>query len=219
MTVENISWSISTKECCRPRRGLNPRPPGLQSDGASNWATEAGFLLFIDRLTNISINCASPKYNIFYRSVMNDRLIYHWTNYDRKQTWQSYNIYKSNYIEQRLMHPLLKYTQGHLVLSCVEVIRPSQPNWVMSREVSLPNRTFFRQKLTTVLLESAEGREYYKKRYAYLEVRGHKGIINNHKTVRMGLLTHNLHHSFDVNQLHCGIGRCLNPHHLQIGTV
>ena len=42
MTVENISWSISTKECCRPRRGLNPRPPGLQSEGASNWATEAG---------------------------------------------------------------------------------------------------------------------------------------------------------------------------------
>ena len=32
MTVENISWSISTKECCWPRRGLNPRPPGLQSD-------------------------------------------------------------------------------------------------------------------------------------------------------------------------------------------
>ena len=32
MTIENISWSISTKECCRPRRGLNPRPPGLQSD-------------------------------------------------------------------------------------------------------------------------------------------------------------------------------------------
>ena len=42
MTVENISWSISTKECCRPWRGLNPRPPGLQSDGASNWATEVG---------------------------------------------------------------------------------------------------------------------------------------------------------------------------------
>ena len=32
MTVENISWSISTKECCRPRRESNPRPPGLQSD-------------------------------------------------------------------------------------------------------------------------------------------------------------------------------------------
>ena len=42
MTVENISWSISTKECCRPRQGLNPRPPGPQSDGASNWATKAG---------------------------------------------------------------------------------------------------------------------------------------------------------------------------------
>ena len=32
MTVENISLSISTKECCRPRRGSNPQPPGLQSD-------------------------------------------------------------------------------------------------------------------------------------------------------------------------------------------
>ena len=42
MTIENISWSISTKECCRPQRGLNPQPPGLQSDGASNWVTEAG---------------------------------------------------------------------------------------------------------------------------------------------------------------------------------
>ena len=29
MTIENIS--ISTKECCRPRRGLNLRPPGMQS--------------------------------------------------------------------------------------------------------------------------------------------------------------------------------------------
>ena len=46
MTVENISWLISTKECCRPRRWLNPRPPGLQSDGASNWATEAGAFKF-----------------------------------------------------------------------------------------------------------------------------------------------------------------------------
>ena len=42
MTIENISWSISTKECCWPRLGLNPRPPGLQSDSASNWATKAG---------------------------------------------------------------------------------------------------------------------------------------------------------------------------------
>ena len=32
MTVENISWSISTNKCCRPRRGSKTRPPGLQSD-------------------------------------------------------------------------------------------------------------------------------------------------------------------------------------------
>ena len=48
MTVENISWSISTKECYWPRRGLNPWPPGRQSDGASNWATEAGIVFFFN---------------------------------------------------------------------------------------------------------------------------------------------------------------------------
>ena len=32
MTLENISWSISTKECCRNRQGSNPRPPDHQSD-------------------------------------------------------------------------------------------------------------------------------------------------------------------------------------------
>ena len=32
MTVANISWSISTKECYRHRRGSNPRLPSLQSD-------------------------------------------------------------------------------------------------------------------------------------------------------------------------------------------
>ena len=41
MTVENISWSISMKEFCRPWWGLNPRPPGLLLDGTSNWAIEA----------------------------------------------------------------------------------------------------------------------------------------------------------------------------------
>ena len=45
MTIENISWSISTKERCRPRRGLNPGPPGLQSDGPSSGATEAGEIM------------------------------------------------------------------------------------------------------------------------------------------------------------------------------
>ena len=47
MTVENISWSISTKECCRPRRWLNPRPPGLQLDGAS-------ITLLLSRLSPLS---------------------------------------------------------------------------------------------------------------------------------------------------------------------
>ena len=55
MTVENISWSISTNECCRPRRGLHPRPPGLQSDGASNWATEAGKSIWYPQMFKLHI--------------------------------------------------------------------------------------------------------------------------------------------------------------------
>ena len=55
MTVENISCSISMKECCPPQRGLNPRPPGLQSDGASNWATEAGFCGEIRKIWEYSL--------------------------------------------------------------------------------------------------------------------------------------------------------------------
>ena len=64
MTVENISWSISTKECCRPRRGLNPRPPGFQSDGASNWATKAGSLICTPIHTELSREM--PSDFIFY---------------------------------------------------------------------------------------------------------------------------------------------------------
>ena len=69
MTVENISWSISTKECCRPRRGLNPRPPGLQSDGASNWATGAGHLGFpIGPLIELGFNDTSTLVGHFVSS-------------------------------------------------------------------------------------------------------------------------------------------------------
>ena len=40
ITVENISWSISTKECCRPRRELNRRPPGLLVSSQMSHPTE-----------------------------------------------------------------------------------------------------------------------------------------------------------------------------------
>ena len=62
------------------------------------------------------------------------------------------------------------------MIVCVEVLRPSQPDGVMSSAVSLPNHTFTGQafsskRLTsivhilspetdTALLESAEGKEY-----------------------------------------------------------
>ena len=60
MTVENISRSISTKECCWPQQGLNLRPPGLQSDGASNWATEAGNEVTYSHKRNSTIRTRDP---------------------------------------------------------------------------------------------------------------------------------------------------------------
>ena len=57
-----------------------------------------------------------------------------------------------------------------LMFVCVDVLQPSQPSGVMLSAVSLLGRlshlsslpvlcTFFRQKLSTALLESVEGRE------------------------------------------------------------
>ena len=47
MTVENISCSISMKECCRPRRRSNPRPPGLQSDAHPTEPLRLALYLFL----------------------------------------------------------------------------------------------------------------------------------------------------------------------------
>ena len=66
VTVENISWSISMKECCRPRWGLNPGPPGLQWDGASNWATEAGWSWYkISCWSNWEIQIRKTVYYVY----------------------------------------------------------------------------------------------------------------------------------------------------------
>ena len=81
MAVENISWSICTKECCRPWRGLNPRPPGLQPDGASNWATEAG-LKFVSLF---------GKMRVFYEILINILVC---GNYARYYVWPSYILTK-----------------------------------------------------------------------------------------------------------------------------
>ena len=61
MTVENISWSISTKECCRPQQGLNPWPPGLQSDSASNWAMGRHYI-------KKKLSCLSCRQHVYWSS-------------------------------------------------------------------------------------------------------------------------------------------------------
>ena len=53
MTVENISWSISMKECCRPRRGVKPTTSWSPVGHTSNWATEAGFCWLCHTLAHI----------------------------------------------------------------------------------------------------------------------------------------------------------------------
>ena len=96
MTVENISWSISTKECCRPRRGLNPRPPGLQSDGASNWATEAGKAYLVVSSTSyqqIFVTCTSRTYQKSERE----------SEREREVLWVSLLRYSINNVDRTIM--------------------------------------------------------------------------------------------------------------------
>ena len=85
MTVENTSWSSSTKECCRPRRGLNPWPPGLQSDSASNWHTEAGYIP-----SNVSIQWNDSV--LFHGILRTLWLAKHYIDFN--QSWMSKRVYR-----------------------------------------------------------------------------------------------------------------------------
>ena len=61
MTVENISWSISTKECCRPQRGSNPRPPALHSDAHPTapyeWRVRNRVQIYVYASWNHAVKC------------------------------------------------------------------------------------------------------------------------------------------------------------------
>ena len=90
MTVENISWSLSTKECCRPRRGSNPRPPGLQSNAHPTEPPRPAVCVdymhmcqfFIRSLENIiQLRIQVPFYVLFLTCYVDiDRLLYDWCN-------------------------------------------------------------------------------------------------------------------------------------------
>ena len=88
--------------------------------------------------------------------------------------WKSDMTFKNKRKHETIIPIQIKQNQVNIV--CVEVLRPIQLIRVMSSAVSLPNNTFswtglvlkavdqylcifFRQKLTTSLLESAEGRK------------------------------------------------------------
>ena len=53
MTVENIFHNLHER-MLPTSAGLNPHPPGLQSDGASNWATEDGERKGVEDLVEIA---------------------------------------------------------------------------------------------------------------------------------------------------------------------
>ena len=107
MTVENISRSISTKECCRPRRGLNPRPPGLQSDGASNWAN------IYCKLTRII------HFDQFWHQSLQNTL------QKRATIWEAFTKGLYLYIRQRM----IELTKWHLRLAKTQISLGICPVW------------------------------------------------------------------------------------------
>ena len=58
MTVENISWSVSTKGCCRPS-GVEPATSWSSVGHTPKWATEA-------TVVTLKISSRSPKSNQFF---------------------------------------------------------------------------------------------------------------------------------------------------------
>ena len=131
MTVENISWSISTKECCRPRRGLNPRPPDLQSDGASNWATEAGRHLKQKNCLQTCAICTDSDHSgyaqslirAFYSVVCNDFVLGQWRPWlDTMDVQSDLGLRCPHMPKDRLLHGV-----AH-----VSIIKATQYAWRLS---------------------------------------------------------------------------------------
>ena len=119
MTVENISWSISTKECCRPRRGLNPWPPGLQSDGASNWATKAHQYFTFRSITWVNVNGFSP--NLMCALIL-------WRSALELLIGKFRQFLTELYAHDTIMAGYYRFT---FYFDWVEILWPSQPIMVM----------------------------------------------------------------------------------------
>ena len=136
MTVENISWSISTKECCRPWRGLNPRPPGLQSDGASNWATKAGWWC---RVVN-SAEIAKNSFMLVLGSIA-------------QNTYEN-EVYLVDSLPFFSWEQILSFLIGHLIKRKTKTFaphsfpttNPTSTHFVTDIRILLPTRIHFQSK-------------------------------------------------------------------------
>ena len=88
--------SLSTLKGPWPRRGLNPLPPGLQSDGASNWATEAGTSDAVFGSVCIYIVCSHMPVPIFtvimviYSTISSDSVSW------QKRPWPHYVVLQTD---------------------------------------------------------------------------------------------------------------------------
>ena len=114
MTVKIISRSISTKECCRPRRGLNPRPPGLQSDGASNWATEAG------KIINSTPILFSLIILVTFHTIFASSFYFAQFQYFHDISWNTLDLEMAVWSKD-LPSPLMAifiFTSGYALISC-----------------------------------------------------------------------------------------------------
>ena len=107
LTIENISRSISTKECCRLRWGSNLQPPGLQSYGASNWATEAG-----------------SGYTNMYPEYLNS-----FTPYDTKSINETLPLQEFWTVSSSLNH--LDHTPEHLHQMTPAIYKKQSEVWVL----------------------------------------------------------------------------------------
>ena len=54
----------------------------------------------------------------------------------------SSSLFKNLLLTKGRKHGIVPTSMLGIVFVCAEVLRPSQPNWVMSSAVSLPNHTF-----------------------------------------------------------------------------
>ena len=132
--LENISWSISTKGCCRTEWGSNPQPDHQSDAHLTEPASKAGIRHFFFQLKNIDIFLISPR------------------------------IHKSHNVQKNIIPSDVCPTKIHITKTCLYNSDPFKPHFYIVKlgftGVYIIFLIFARKHRLWVLVRTASARQF-----------------------------------------------------------